>query len=110
MRVLDFTWEFSGPWATRLLATLGAEVVKVEWFQPGLRYHQNRFAERHVVETALNNNPFFSGNHVNKLSVTLNLRTRPGLDLVKQLLSVSDIVIENFSADVLENRGSVTRR
>jgi crotonobetainyl-CoA:carnitine CoA-transferase CaiB-like acyl-CoA transferase len=105
VRVLDFTWEFSGPWATRLLAILGAEVIKVEWFQPGLRYHQNRFAERHVTETALNNNPFFSGNHINKKSVTLNLRTPLGLDLVKQLLRVSDIVIENFSSDIFEKRG-----
>ena len=105
VRVLDFTWEFSGPWATRLLAVLGAEVIKVEWFQPGLRYHQNRFAERHGVDTALNNNPLFSGNHINKLSVTLNLRSEAGLTLVRQLLSTSDIVIENFSADILEKRG-----
>lgn len=108
MRVIDFTWEQAGPWATRLLSNLGAEVIKVEWPQPGLHYHRNRVSERQVppgTEAGLNNNPTFSFWHAGKRSVTVNLRTPPGLDAVKRLLRVSDVVVENFSSGVLEKRG-----
>ena len=42
IRILDFTWVRSGPWATRWLAILGAEVLKVEWPEPALGFYTGR--------------------------------------------------------------------
>ena len=86
IRVVDFTWWRAGPWATRILACLGAEVIKVEWPQMPLAYYRDRVSERQVpdgVTPALNNNPFFSENSAGKRSITVNLRTPRGLDVVR---------------------------
>ncbi len=57
------------------------------------------------VTPGLNNNALFSEGTVDKLSVTVNLRSPRGLDLVKRLVGISDLVIENFSAGMLARRG-----
>jgi crotonobetainyl-CoA:carnitine CoA-transferase CaiB-like acyl-CoA transferase len=53
----------------------------------------------------LNTNGHFSDTNANKLSITINTRTARGIDLIKQLVSISDIVIENFAYGVLERWG-----
>src|SRR5262245_36407941 len=109
VRVLDFTWVRAGPWATRWLAALGAEVVKIEWLQPGTGTFNSRGGG--VAGDGNNTTPpgappgFNSGGQFNdtnagKLGVTLNIRTPRGLELTKQLLAKSDVVIENFSSRV----------
>jgi crotonobetainyl-CoA:carnitine CoA-transferase CaiB-like acyl-CoA transferase len=108
IRVVDFTWWRAGPWATRILACLGADVIKVEWPQMPLAYYRDRVSAREVpegVDPALNNNPFFSENSAGKRSVTVNLRSPGGIDAVKRLIAVSDVVVENFSAGLLARRG-----
>ena len=107
IRVLDFTWVRAGPWCTRWLGAMGAEVIKVEWpINPSTR-GIGRVVPDPVpgFEATLNNNGHFSDTNANKLSVTLNTRSPRGNDLVKRLVSVSDIVIENFAAGVLEKWG-----
>ena len=42
IRILDFTWVRSGPWATRWLAILGADIIKVEWPEPALGMYTGR--------------------------------------------------------------------
>src|SRR5205823_173719 len=78
VRVVDFTWVRAGPWGTRLLAALGAEVIKVEWPQPGLPHYRQRMGESwlpHGVAPGLNRNPYWSETNAGKRSVTLNMRT-----------------------------------
>ena len=107
IRVLDFTWVRAGPWCTRWLGALGAEVIKVEWpINPSTR-GIGRLIPDPVpgFDATLNNNGHFSDTNANKLSITLNTRTPRGSDLVKQLVSVSDIVIENFASGVLDRWG-----
>ena len=105
VRVVDFTWVRAGPWATRWLATLGAEVIKVEW--PGnvdaTRAYQ--FDLPPGLEPNFNTAGFFSETNANKLSTTLNVRSPKGLELIKRLISMSDIVVENFSSRVMSSWG-----
>ena len=107
IRVLDFTWVRAGPWCTRWLGALGAEVIKVEWPENPSTRGIGRPVPAPVpgFEATLNNNGHFSDTNANKLSITLNTRTPRGIDLIKQLVSISDLVIENFAYGVLEKWG-----
>ena len=104
VRVVDFTWVRAGPWATRWLGALGAEVIKVEW-PDSERGRREGIGTPPGVETSLNTSGNFNDTNCNKLGVTLNLRSPKGLDLVKRLISMSDVVIENFSARALGSWG-----
>ena len=92
LRVLDFTWVLAGPYATRILADFGAEVIKVgSRYLPGAR------------EDSLSG--YFNTWNRNKLSISLNLGKPEGREIAKKLVSLSDIVIENFSPRVMRNWG-----
>ncbi|MDA0988752.1 MAG: CoA transferase [Chloroflexi bacterium] len=104
IRVVDFTWVRAGPWGARWLGTLGAEVIKVEWPE-NERGRGGAFTTPQGMEVNLNTNGNFNDTNCNKLSLTLNVRTSRGLDYIKQLISVSDVVLENFSSRVMESWG-----
>ncbi len=97
VRVLDFTWVLAGPYATRLLADFGAEVVKVQSLAT------TREGIVGLTEDARRG--YFNLWNRNKLGITLNMGTPEGIELAKRLVTVSDVVIENFSARVLANWG-----
>ncbi|MCI0846185.1 MAG: CoA transferase, partial [Chloroflexi bacterium] len=103
VRVVDFTWVRAGPWATRWLGALGAEVIKVEW--PLNERGRSSGAAPPGMPTNLNTSANFNDTNANKKSITVNLRSERGLDLIKRLISVSDVVVENFSAKVLQSWG-----
>jgi benzylsuccinate CoA-transferase BbsF subunit len=91
VRVLDFTWVVAGPVTTRILADLGAEVVKVE------RRNALDFGDRRGG---------LSGSLMRgKKSLVLDLDDPRGLDLARRLVAVSDVVVDNFSARVMPNFG-----
>ena len=112
-RVLDFTWVRAGPWAVRWMATLGAEVIKVEWPDPRLamngRYggaDGGPMASRPPgVPPGPNSSGHFSDNNAGKDSVTINVRSAAGFDAVKRLIAMSDVLIENYSSQVMESWG-----
>ena len=104
IRVLDFSWVRAGPWATRWLGALGAEVIKIEW-PDNERGRRTPGSTPHGLTPNLNNSGNFSDTNANKLSVTLNVRTQEGLDIARRLVAKSDVVIENFSSRVLTNWG-----
>ena len=106
--MLDFTWVRAGPWCTRWLGALGAEVIKVEWPRSPNTRGNNIATGAGTPEglpANLNTNGHFSDTNSNKLSVTLNTRTPRGIDLTRRLVAMSDIVIENFAYGVLERWG-----
>ena len=103
IRVVDFTWVRAGPWATRWLGALGAEVIKVEW--PLNQRGRTSGAAPPGIEPDLNTTPNFNDTNANKKGITVNLRTERGLDLIKRLISVSDVVVENFSTTALQSWG-----
>ena len=90
IRVLDFTWIIAGPTSTRFLASMGAEVVKVG------------SARRPDPSTR---GPAFQAYNQSKLYASLNITKPEGLDLSKRLITISDVVIENFAAGVIERLG-----
>ena len=105
IRVLDFAWVRAGPWGCRWLGSLGAEVIKIEWPQsPDMIRNPNLF-NLEGIEPSLNSNYVFNDTNANKLGISLNLRSPKGLDLIKRLIAVSDVVVENYSSRVLQNWG-----
>src|SRR5205807_622692 len=97
VRVVDFSWIVAGPQATRILADFGAEVIRVEYAG---RMDSIRIGliTPGTPAGSPNASGFFNNLNRNKRSVTLNLNDPRGLQTIRQLLMVSDIVIENYSS------------
>src|SRR6185437_15853810 len=104
IRVVDFSWVRAGPWATRWLGAFGAEIIKIEW-PDNERGRLPSSTTPRDVEAGLNTSGNFNDTNVNKKSLTLNVRTPKGLEIVKRLIAISDLVIENFSSRVLQKWG-----
>lgn len=111
VRILDLTHVWAGPLATRILADLGAEVVKIEApMGRGPRQFPRAmpiggFIGGKPGPEPYNTNAVFVKLQRNKKSVALNLKTEPGRDAFLQLVQVSDVVIENFSARAMSRLG-----
>jgi len=97
VRVLDLTHVWFGPFCTMLLADLGAEVVKIE----------PPWGERIRFSSPLVNgmNPHFLYFNRNKKGMTLNLKNEMGLSIFKDLVKVSDVVVENFTPGTMDKLG-----
>jgi crotonobetainyl-CoA:carnitine CoA-transferase CaiB-like acyl-CoA transferase len=104
IRVVDFSWVRAGPWATRWLGALGAEIIKIEWPESE-RGRLPSSTTPKGLETNLNTSGNFNDTNVNKKSLSLNVRSAKGLEIVKRLIAVSDVVIENFSSRVFQKWG-----
>lgn len=97
MRVVDLTRRLSGPYCTMLLATLGAEVVKIE--QPGgdpMRRRGPFVGQLSVPFAAVNRG---------KQSVEIDLKTEAGKERLTALLAGADVLVENFSPGVMARLG-----
>ncbi len=105
IRVCDLTWVLAGPQATQILAEFGADVIKVE----SVRNVDDARMYPPRAEGAAPDDVNASGYHAlynrSKRSIRLDVRNPAGLDLLKRLIAVSDVVVENFSSRVLENWG-----
>ena len=77
----------------------------MEWPQNMDMLRQNRFTVPEGVEPGPNSTGQFADTNANKRGITVNVRTPRGLELVKELISVSDVVIENFSSRIMQNWG-----
>jgi benzylsuccinate CoA-transferase BbsF subunit len=104
IRVVDFSWVRAGPWATRWLGALGAEIIKIEWPESERGRLPSTTTPQHLPVN-LNTSGNFADTNVNKKSLSLNVRSPKGLEIVKRLIAISDIVIENFSSRVLQKWG-----
>ncbi len=106
LRVLDLSRVVAAPWASQILADLGAEVIKIErpgrgddtraWGPPFLR-------DRNGRETA--DAAYFLGLNRGKKSVTVDLADPAGQALVRRLAAQSDVLIENYRVGTLERYG-----
>jgi crotonobetainyl-CoA:carnitine CoA-transferase CaiB-like acyl-CoA transferase len=91
MRILDLSRAWAGPYGTRYLADFGAEVIKVETGQ----YPDGRQP----------GNPGYEEINRNKRPITLNFQKPEGQELLKRLVAISDVVVENFSPRVMAQYG-----
>ena len=103
VRVVDLSWIVAGPQCTRVLADFGAEVIRVENEQT---LDSLRFGRPHPKGLdPPNSSGFFNTMNRNKRSITLNARHPAGIEVLKELIAKSDVVVENFSSRVLERWG-----
>jgi len=103
IRVLDFSWGGAGPFATKALADYGAEVIKVE---TSTHYDFPRTMAPYAnKEKGINRSAYFSNRNSSKLGVTLNLKSKDAVAIVKRLVPSCDLVVNNFRAGVLERAG-----
>src|SRR3569623_766919 len=103
--VLDLSRVLAGPWATQLLADLGAEVLKVE--RPGVgddtRAWGPPFAK--TAEGERGDAAYFFAANRNKRSLTVDMALPAGADLLRRLAAKADVVVENFKTGGLKKYG-----
>ena len=97
IRVLDLTRVLAGPHCGRMLHDLGAEVIKVEPPDGDL----TRFTSPKVGSMAT----YFMQQNAGKKCVSIDLSTVEGADLFRRLVAISDVVIENYRAGVMNRLG-----
>jgi crotonobetainyl-CoA:carnitine CoA-transferase CaiB-like acyl-CoA transferase len=100
IRVVDFSHFIAGPFATMILADMGAEVIKIE--APGRGDDLRRYPPVHA--DLKHGAPFLWTNR-NKRSVALDLKSPSGVEIARELIATADVVVENFSTGVMERFG-----
>lgn len=103
MKVLDLTHYIAGPFCTKLLADFGADVIKVE--RPGAGDISRTAGPFPGDIPNPENSGLFLYLNTNKHGITLNLKTKTGADIFKELVKQSDILVENFSPRVMPSLG-----
>lgn len=109
IRILDLTMAWAGPMAVRVLADMGAEVIKIEAAHHMDRWRGGTFAQRGTDrypnndpgERPWNRSSFFNTQNRNKQSLVMDLKTPEGKAIFKRLVGISDLVAENFSAGAM---------
>lgn len=97
--IADFGRVLAGPYATMLLADLGAEVVKIE--RPGFGDDTRHWGPPWVG----NESTYFLGVNRNKKSVAIDLTTDAGLEQARDLVVRADVVVENFLPGTMDRLG-----
>ena len=97
MRVLDFTTTIAGPYCTRLMADLGAEVIKIEATEGDMM--RSRPPLRDGASTS------FGQLNAGKQSIVLDLKRPEAQEVVRRLLTTCDFVVENFRPGVMKRFG-----
>lgn len=101
IRVVDFTHFIAGPFATMLLADMGANVIKVEAPVRGDEYRY--YPPSHPAEKSVGA-PYVWANR-NKRSIAIDLKSEEGRNIARDLIRTADVVTENFSTGVMERLG-----
>lgn len=99
LRVIELGQLLAGPFCGQLLGDFGAEVIKVE--DPGVGDAMRQWGQEKPYGTSL----WWPVVARNKKSITANMRTERGQDLVRELVSSADVLIENFRPGTLERWG-----
>ncbi len=99
IRVLDLTRALAGPYCTMMLGDMGAEVIKIE--SPDGGDDSRSWAPPYIGKESA----YYLSCNKNKKSITLNLRSEGAKKILKELIRVSDVVVENFRPGVMGKMG-----
>jgi crotonobetainyl-CoA:carnitine CoA-transferase CaiB-like acyl-CoA transferase len=120
IRVIDLTWILVGAGATRLLASMGAEVIRIEptdprrldlarYVPPFIHDTPGRPDDPYGMEFSLQERidraGYYFNNNTGKRGVRLNMNSPQGKELFARLVAIGDVVTENFSAHMMERWG-----
>src|SRR4030043_1276269 len=103
LKVLEYSQFISGPYCGKLLADLGAEVIKVE--EPGVGDESRRTEPFLHDEAHPERSGLFLYLNTNKLGVTLNLKSKTGKEIFHKLVKEADILVENNPPSLMEEWG-----
>ena len=106
LRVLDLTRVLAGPWCAQNLADFGADVIKVE--RPGAGDDTRTWGPPWLKDEAGNNTAeaaYYPAANRNKRSITVDISTPEGQDIVRQLAAHADVVLENYKVGQLKKYG-----
>lgn len=103
IKIVDFTWAFTGPLMTKTLGDYGAEIIKIEGRTKGDE-ERRRYPYKDNIP-GLNRATDFNCHNTSKLSVALNLTKPKAKEVAKKLVAWSDIVVENFAGGAMERMG-----
>ncbi len=102
VRVLDFAWWLAGPMVGKCLTQYGAEVIRVETEEYPDLLRQLLFKNN---DPGPNNSVAFANYNDGKLGITLNVNHPKGVELIKRLIEISDVVIESFTPRAMRKWG-----
>ncbi len=97
IRVLDFTQYLAGPTVTRLMAEMGAEIIKIEIAPSGDPSRGLPLSDR-------NRSGYFVQQNRGKQSLCLDLKQPEADTILRELVAKADVVVENFGPGVMEKR------
>ncbi len=106
LRVLDLSRVLAGPWCTQNLADMGADVIKIE--KPGEGDDTRHWGPPFFPDAQGNpsdNAVYFAACNRNKRSITVDMSTAEGQQLIRELAMQSDVVVENFKTGGLKRYG-----
>jgi crotonobetainyl-CoA:carnitine CoA-transferase CaiB-like acyl-CoA transferase len=123
VRIIDLTWLQVGPQATRLLATFGAQVIRIEWrdrraidfirYTPPFAPDDARadggrvqgVSHGHGIRGNYDRGAYFNNTNPGKYGITLNLNHPKGRDLLKRMVRDANAICENFSPGQMDKWG-----
>jgi crotonobetainyl-CoA:carnitine CoA-transferase CaiB-like acyl-CoA transferase len=105
IRVLDLTQVYAGPTCTRVLADLGAEVIKLEGLQRMDITRNFAIADNNSKDDYWNHGGYFPFRNSGKKSLTLDWSDEQAFDLLKRLVPLCDVVAESFTPHVMKGKG-----
>lgn len=123
VRIADLTWLLAGAGGPRLMASLGAEVIRIEWkdrldflrYMPPFAPLKDEKAEKAgamdltglsaVGVKSVNRAGFFNDVNAGKRGISLNMGHPKGRELFKRLVGISDVVVEAFTAETMRKWG-----
>lgn len=100
--VLDFTQLLAGPYATEMLGDLGAKIIKIERIKTGDLF---RGMDHLGKKLGKNLSPQYMAWNRNKRSISLDVRTEAGREIIYKMAETADVVVENFRPGVMDRMG-----